>query len=301
MPTSLLAIIPFLFIPPSMYIFPFIFLPTPETVKTTYSYSTTTTQYRPENKPKKTVMAEKCNYFTKGLLEETNSPKTSKESCWWLDSGGIFYVEKGIGKTLAGNLDPNSFWSTKYKENNPKDTNDGLRPQNIFRLLNKKKWGDVSQEILFRINKYDLSRSENRNESNGVLLMSRYIDGNNLYYAGLRVDGIAVIKKKSNGVYITLATTTHSKSGKYDPINNPTLLIPNKWLGEKFVTQNNQDGSVSLKLFVNMGDSEEWNLILEATDTLKLSGSLPLTNPGNIGIRSDFMDLELSNFIVKPN
>ncbi len=250
------------------------------------------------NTPTKPIIKkDNCSQFTSGVLEESYSAESSKQACWWLDSGGIFTTKNNIGKSLEGNLKENSFWKIKYMANNPEDTNDGFRPQNIFRLVNRKKWKNVSQSMLFKINNYDLSNSKNRNSSNGVLLMSRYINGDNLYYAGLRVDGTAIIKKKIGGQYITLASAQYNTQTEYDPIKNPILLPLNRWLGQKFITKNNTDGSVNLKLFVNLGNSEEWKLIIDINDSIQLSGKPPLTNEGNIGIRADFMDIEISNFI----
>lgn len=245
---------------------------------------------------------DKCSNLEEGILEESPSMKLSKQKCWWLDSGAIFITKNNIGKTIQGQLAETSYWKKEYLETSPEDTNKGLRPQNIFRLINKNNWKNVSQTIFFKVNAYDLSPSPNRNQSNGVLLMSRYIDNNNLYYAGMRVDGTAVIKKKFNGEYITLATSKYNTASneEYDLFKNPIILSKNKWLGEKFITKNNLDGSVNLRLFVKLGDSDPWVKLIEVNDSQKFSGSVPFITEGNVGIRSDFMDIEISNFSIDP-
>ncbi len=245
------------------------------------------------------TIKDNCSLLTKGELIETVSGKSSSQSCWWLDSGGIFTIQNGIGKTISGNLPEESYWRKIYNQNNPEDTDKGSRPQNIFRLINTNKWKDVSESVLFKIDYYDLSSSENRNSSNGVLLMSRYRDNDNLYYAGLRVDGSAVIKKKAYGKYTTLATKPFNMPKQNQANKNENKIATNTWIGEKFVTVNNADGSVNLKLFINMGDKENWKLVLDVNDTVQLSGTNPLRETGNIGIRSDFMDIQFSNFLAE--
>lgn len=282
------TMITYIFLTPIMLTYFMFFMPISGQVNYYNEFVSTTTR---ENNLK-------CSYFNKGILEEAADLNLSKDKCWWLDSGAFFSVTGGVGQTLQGDSVENSFWQLQYAKNNPEDTNNGARPQNIFRLVNRNKWINNTQEVLFKINKYDQSKSKNRNESNGVLLMSRYLDGDNLYYAGIRVDGMAVIKKKTNGVYTTLATAPFEEIKN---INSSNLLPINKWIGEKLITENQKDGSVNLKFFVNFGDSEDWKLLLEVTDTLHMSGSPPFTGPGHVGIRSDFVDAEFSNFVVEEN
>ncbi|HEX7586535.1 MAG TPA: hypothetical protein VF390_02800, partial [Patescibacteria group bacterium] len=142
---------------------------------------------------------------TKIILEESSSMKKSKSPDWWLNSGGIMLSNSQEFSTNFGPLPKDSSWRKLYFKTNPKDTDDGYYPQNLFRLVTNDKWENFSQSVYFNINKLNLSESKNRNESNGVLLFNRYLDGNNLYYIGLRVDGEAVIKKKIAGKYYTLA------------------------------------------------------------------------------------------------
>lgn len=240
-----------------------------------------------------------CNFLESGIIVEKISPKNSDQKCWWLDSGGTFMVENGVGKTIQNNLSDNHYWRIEYNKTNPIDTNNGYRPQNIFRLINQGRWKNIDQSIFFKINLYDLSQSPNRNPSNGVLLMSHYIDSNNLYYAGIRVDGSVVIKKKYAGIYTTLAIEPFTTSTKYDRYSNPILIPLNKWIGERFVSTNYKDGSVNLKLYIKMNEEENWQLILETNDSSELSGTKPFDTTGNIGIRSDFMDIEFKNFSAK--
>lgn len=243
-----------------------------------------------------TIKTEACNRFTSGILEESPNLESSSQDCWWLDSGGLFYVEDNDARTVHGNLDYNSSWQKKYASSNPLDTQNGTRPQNIFRLISRNDSQDVSQELFFRINGYHLSPSMNRNVSNGVLLMSRFKDQDNLYYAGLRVDGNAVIKKKINGVYTTLAIDKYESNQIYNRVTNPIILPMNTWIGEKLVTKNNADGSVELSFYIKLNENEDWKLILDVRDSVSTSGTSPLVAGGKTGIRSDFMDVEFKNY-----
>jgi hypothetical protein len=142
-----------------------------------------------------------------------------------------------------------------------------------------------------------LSKSPNRNASNGILLMLRYQDGDSLYYAGLRVDGSAVIKKKINGRYITLAQEKIF-DGIYARETSPNLLPKNKWLGIKSEVKN-ENNSVRIKLFGDLNETGEWQKILEVVDSKNISGSEPIYKEGFQGIRTDFMDVEFKDFRVE--
>ena len=148
---------------------------------------------------------------------------------------------------------------------------------------------DFSQEMYFRILNDNLSESPNRNVSNGVLLMSSYQDQYNLYYAGLRVDGTAIIKKKRNGEYTTLAQEKIFP-GEYGRSSNPNLLPKNQAIGIRMETRNTGAG-VDISLYTDLDGSGEWELAASAMDEPNpLKG--PLYGPGFAGIRTDFMDVE---------
>ena len=130
------------------------------------------------------------------------------------------------------------------------------------------------------------------------MLLNRYQDGNNLYYAGVRVDGSAVIKKKQNGTYYTLAFVPGIYPGAYDKSRNPNLLPSNKWIGIRCEIVNQSDGSVRIQLFIDKGWQGTWQLIAEAVDNGKAFGPA-ITHAGYGGIRTDFMDVMFENFRVR--
>jgi len=127
--------------------------------------------------------------------------------------------------------------------------------------------------------------------------MSRYQDGNNLYYSGIRVDGNAIIKKKISGVYYTLASKKVFP-GTYNKLSNPNLLPKNTWIGLKSIA-NNTNGNVNIKLYMDKGKTGNWTLIVEAYDNGKY-GPL-ISNEGYSGIRTDFMDVEFDDFWMINN
>lgn len=237
-------------------------------------------------------------FQSQGTLEESGRLKDSSSPFWWLDSGGRLLIKDGIGETLSGESEPGSKWAKAYSESNPADTDGGRHPQNIFRLLSKKKWLDATVEARFRITKVNVSESPNRNESNGLLLMSRYLDSNNLYYAGIRVDGHAVIKKKVNGVYYTLAEKKIFESeADYNRDVTPNVLPGGKWIGLRSDVKNDQSG-VRVSLFVDKDGSGLWQEALSAIDDGRSYGGTAIREAGLFGIRTDFMDVQFDDFKI---
>jgi hypothetical protein len=235
------------------------------------------------------------------ILEESGKMEKSGNTEWWLNSGGIAYLnsENNPIATNQGNLIQGSKWQKLYANNNSRDTEGGFHPQNIFRLVTRNKWQDLEQQLYFKINKINLSKSEYRNESNGILLFNRYQDGDNLYYTGLRVDGDAVIKKKIDGKYYTIKEKHVFTGGKkYDTNNNPNLLPASTWVGIKSEVVNISEDAVEIKLYVDKEGKGDWQLVLEATDKADQYGSAPFADAGYGGIRTDFMDVEFRGYQI---
>jgi hypothetical protein len=131
-------------------------------------------------------------------------------------------------------------------------------------------------------------------------MMARYVDGYNLYYAGLRVDGYAVIKKKIGGRYFTLAyKPVFTESGKYDRDKNPNLLPLGTSIGLKAEARNIGDSSVSLKLYADIGRKGNWTLVAEAIDDGRSYGGSAHTGAAYAGIRTDFMDVEFDDYLIE--
>jgi hypothetical protein len=126
------------------------------------------------------------------------------------------------------------------------------------------------------------------------LFFERYQDSATVYYAGLRVDGAAVVKKKLNGTYYTLG---YQKiySGTYDRSTNPNLLPQQRWIGFRTVTTTTAGGGVMLQVFVDdpsLGTG--WTPVLTAEDTG--TGGPVISSQGHAGIRTDFMDVQFDNY-----
>ncbi len=229
-----------------------------------------------------------------GILVEAANQDSSTSPYWWLNSGAKLILLDGTGKTIQNELPTNDPWRLTYLSSNPLDTDNGYHPQNIFRLFTRSKWTNFHEIVYFKIVKDQLSASPNRDAHNGVLLVSRYQNGNNLYYSGLRVDGNAIIKKKLNGRYYTFASK-RIFPGTYNRLTNPDLLPKNIWMGIKSqITTIN--GKVNIKLFLDRNKTGNWELILEANDTGN-QGS-PIVNEGYAGIRTDFIDAEFDDFQI---
>lgn len=226
-----------------------------------------------------------------GYLSETGSMNESSSPYWWLNSGGYMTLNGDRGMTAQGTVPTINSWRTTYASANSLDTDNGTHPQNLFRLVSRSTWNNVRLEGRFKINRDNFSSSPNRNASNGLLLMSRYQDaGDTLYYAGIRVDGTAVIKKKYKGTYTTLAQK-EIFSGSYIDGGKVNLLPHDAWISLKSETVTNSDGSVSVRLYVKKPGESGFTKILDAKDS-----SSPIKNTGYAGIRTDFMDVEFDDF-----
>lgn len=231
-------------------------------------------------------------------LSESSSIERTQDLNWWLSSGGLFVVDSGIARTIHSELRSDSYWYKIYKKNNPRDTDDGRYPQNIFRLVQTDFWKQYRQQAYFRVLKSNFSASSYRNDSNGLLLFNRYIDQYNLYYTGIRVDGFAVIKKKVKGKYFTLAYN-QIYPGKYDRKKNPNLLPHGQWIGLRSEVMNSENGSVNIKLYLDKERNGNWELVAEAVDDGKQYGGKAMTEAGHGGIRTDFMDVEFDDYRIE--
>jgi len=248
---------------------------------------------------KQTALTE--DFDATSMLKEAGSMDSSESPKWWLSSGAYFYNINGVGSTILGALPSLNSRRVSYYLANPLDTDNGYYPQNIFRLVLRSQWQNYTQEAYFKIIKDNPTKSPNRNASNGLLLFNRYQNEFNLYYTGIRVDGYAVIKKKINGTYYTMAYKQLISGSEYDATTNPDLLPKNIWIGLRSVVQNNNDGTVSIKLYVDNGKTGNWVLAAEAEDDGRTYGGRALMNAGYAGIRTDFMDVEFDNYKIREN
>jgi hypothetical protein len=205
-------------------------------------------------------------------LQETGSMNESASQLWWLNSGGYFTVQDGIGKTVQGSLPANDKWRLAYASGNARDTDDGYHPQNLFRLLTRSTYKNVQQEGYFKINDYILSDTDLRAEHNGILFFNRYRDGTTLYY--------------KSGVF----------PGTYNRNSNPNLIPENTWVGIRSIVKDLAGGKVSIKVFVDKSGNGNWEQVIDMVDDGS-SGSV-ITGAAYAGIRSDYMDLEVKGYKV---
>jgi len=223
-------------------------------------------------------------------MSESSSPY------FWVNSGAYLPIQDGLGKTVQGALPANDPWRLLYAANNPLDTGNGYYPQNIFRLLTRSTWTDDVQEIQFKIQHTNLTNTPNRDGYSGILFFSRYRDSDTLYYAGIRMDGKAVIKKKYRGTYYTMDLKTVFP-GTYDKVKTPTLLPQKQWMRMRLSTQGVQDGSVVLTLYLDRNNDGQYVEIARAVDTDgSYSGTPPITGPGYAGIRTDYQDIFFNDY-----
>jgi hypothetical protein len=232
-----------------------------------------------------------------GVLEEAGSMEESASKYWWLDSGGMMTIHAGMGSTIQGTLGDNNKWRMLYAGSNSVDTDKGTHPQNIFRLLTRNTWKNFRQQMYFRINADNMSDSPNRNESNGILLLSRFTDEGDLYYAGLRVDGHAIIKKKIDGKYHTLVEDPFI-AGEYSRDSKKSLLPKNTWIGIRSDVTTLGDGHVKIRLFADIGQTGNWILVADADDLESADDGRVIDREGYAGVRLDFMDVDFKEYRI---
>lgn len=230
------------------------------------------------------------------ILEETAIPEQSQSADWWLNSGAFAYWKNGRGATIQGDLTSASPWYQEYLLENPSETDQGKHPQNVFRLITRRTWKNFEQSAYFKIRKLNLSDSPDRRESNGLLFLNRYQDEDNLYYTGIRVDGYAVIKKKQNGIYYTIRDKKVIADSIYDQELNPNLLPFDEWIGLKTITTDTTDKRVRIQVFIDIGKTGNWELVLDQYDDEAVFGRSIILHPGYAGIRTDFMDVEFDDY-----
>jgi hypothetical protein len=237
------------------------------------------------------------NFNQDGILEETADSALSSSPYFWLASGAELTIADGIGSTIHGQVNPSLVWRSIYQKNNSADSEDGLYPQNLFKLLTKNTWGNLAQEISFRIDKTNPTDTLNRDGLSGFFFLSRYSDPNNFYYAGVRMDGGVVIKKKTGGIYYTLGSAqVFGNKESYDKHAMPNLLPTNTWLRMRSETKDLPDGDVAITLSLDI-DGTGFKEVLRATDHNGRYGkSLVLRGPARAGIRSDFMDMSFEDY-----
>jgi len=238
------------------------------------------------------------SFSTTYAVKEAGSMDSSQSPGWWLSSGAYFYSANGVGNTVSGTLPALDPWRIAYLLSNTLDTDGGYLPQNIFRLVLRSQWQNYTQEAYFKILKDNLTASPNRNASNGLFFFNRYQDAFNVYYTGLRVDGYAVIKKKINGTYYTMAYQPFIRGPAYNAATNPDVLPKNTWIGLRSVLNTESDGTVSIKFYIDSGRTGHWVLAAETRDDSKTYGGAAIRTQGYAGIRTDFMDVQMDDFKI---
>lgn len=234
------------------------------------------------------------DFRTKGTLDEAKSQMESWSPYWWVSGGARLIIANGVGATLTGNLPTGNQWNKYYASLNPIATDLGVHPQNIFQMFLRKEVSDASEQVYIKQSADNISNSLNSNAWNGASLLVRYINSNNYYYTGIRVDGGVVIKKKVDGVYKTLA---YKKilPGTYNKLTNPNLIPKNQWIGLKTTIVNDSSGNPKISLYMDQGRTGSWKLVLEAVDDPNTYGKAIGTS-GLVGIQSDFADVQFDDF-----
>ncbi len=220
------------------------------------------------------------NFNTDGVLVESRTIENSTSPYFWLTSGTNLIIEEGLGKTVQGPLAT------------------GTYPQNNFTLITRSEWNNTSQEISFKLNNVNTVNTPNRDAYSGFFLLSRHKDMNNFYQTGVRMDGLAVVKKKIGGIYYTLGKAqVFGSQAAYNRNKNPNLIPTGVWMRMRSETKDMPNGDVSITLWVDKDASGIWTEVLTVTDKTGVYGNSPtLKNRAYAGIHSDYMDLSFDDY-----
>lgn len=234
-------------------------------------------------------------------IEEVAKPSVSSDPSWWLQSGGRVEIRNGTARTVQGSLPPDDQWRIQYSSTDPQESRDGFRPQNMFRLLQKRPWGNIEQTVYVKINAYDTSLVEHRDAFNGVYFVYRYNQTNGqLYKVGIRVDGAVVVQKRLPDE--DLETIWYERTGlrgQYNRAHNPILIPMHKKIGLRSRIYTSQSSrAVNFQLFVDWGDGH-WTLLTDFWDRVRDDGDTdPIIQKGLAGIQTEFMDAEFSDYQI---
>ncbi len=237
------------------------------------------------------------DFHVNGTLNEAKSMTDSSSPYWWMASGAQLVISNGVGSTLAGNLQTSSPWYTYYSASSPVLTDNGLHPQNVFQMFFRNSIANPSAQLYVKRNSDNVSNLQNSHAYNGESLFARYVDGNNYYFGGIRADGGAVIKKRTNGVNQTLAFNKIF-SGTYNSLTSPDLIPNGEWIGLKLVVASDTANNPKILLYMDEGKTGVWKLAAQAIDDPVKYGS-PISSSGLVGIKSDFADAQFDSFVLQ--
>jgi hypothetical protein len=234
------------------------------------------------------------------LIQEAHSISESSDPNWWVGSGAYVYFNNGIASTIQGTLTENDPFRLAYSSSKSSaDTDYGFRPQNIFRMVNRNIWsGDYTEDLYFRYSRYNnvTAADKNLEATNGMSLMINYQDENNLYYVGLRADGLSEIKKKIGGEYSVNENPVEVFPGVYKPYDN--LIPQDRWIGLRALVEHKQDkfgkDQIYLAMYVDKNGDGSWKYVTSFLDQDRIF------KQGHTGIRTDFIDAQFKNFQVNP-
>ena len=166
-------------------------------------------------------------------------------------------------------------------------------------MVNRNIWsGDYTEDLYFRYSRYNnvTAADKNLEATNGMSLMINYQDENNLYYVGLRADGLSEIKKKIGGEYSVNENPVEVFPGVYKPYDN--LIPQDRWIGLRALVEHKQDkfgkDQIYLAMYVDKNGDGSWKYVTSFLDQDRIF------KQGHTGIRTDFIDAQFKNFQVNP-
>lgn len=232
-----------------------------------------------------------------GVIEEASRAAVSRSPRWWVSAGGRVTFEDGTARTIQGSLPAWDPWARAYARSKPVDTEGGRRPQNVFRMVTRETGRNFRQRVSVRIHSTNLAASTERGPFSGIFLESRFLNDNNFYVAGLRFDGQAVVKKRREAEAFTIGVAP-VYPGTYDRQSRPNLLPEDRWFSIRSTIADVPGGVQILLELHDPALGADWIPVLEVLDGPGGPDGEPIRGAGSAGIRTDFMDVELENYLV---
>ncbi|MEA2715577.1 MAG: hypothetical protein QOG91_605 [Candidatus Parcubacteria bacterium] len=233
------------------------------------------------------------DFSTGGTISQPGA-SGSANAYWWVISGGGLFQTGGVGTTFQGMAPATNYWRIYYATQSPVLTDTGTHPQNIFAMLLRQSYLDISEDIYVRKNADNLANAVNKQAYNGVSLYLRYTNYANFYYVGIRCDGNAIIKKRVNGIYQTMASKK-VLPGTYDLTTSPDLIPTGVWIGLRAAVATQSSGIPKVSLSLDIGRTGLWTLAIETLDDPVKYGP-KVASAGMVGIRTDLMDMSFDDF-----
>jgi hypothetical protein len=223
--------------------------------------------FRPQERPFLTLHVPGSGLVTNSFATWHPTDTEARRLDGWVVTSGSLYARDG------------SLWSGIPDDVKPNRESTNGTGSNVFRLYSDHSYADI--EVRFDLDNLGFAPTAHRHAWDGFHIFLRAKDEYRLYVISVnRRDGTASIKKKITG--------GPSNGGTYEPVakSEPSPFAIGKWQHVRAIAVTNQDGSVTLSLYIN------GKPIVTGTDIGDRAKPL---DDGRIGLRADNDEFAIRN------